>query len=120
MKFEIQKKKLDDVMYKYIDDLLENNELGELNYTYFNEIGDERDWQITFYFGDYGYKNTAFVWQTNEIYEHYGLSECEECPKVIVEKNIEDTLNGMFNDMWKPIFKKWVKEKYNLDPKSIV
>ena len=124
MNFEIQKKKLDEVMYSYIVDLFENNELGELNYTYFDDHGAERDWQITFYFGDYGDDNIAFTWETKEIYEYWdGMSpsnRCPQCPRVIVDESVESNLNGLFNDMWKPMFKKWLKENYGLEPKTII
>ena len=120
MKVNINKSKLDNIIYQYIDDLFHNNELGQLNYTYFNDLGDERDWQINFYFGDYGDDNTAFVWETEEIYNHYGISGGEDCPHVIIEGNIENKLNAMFNDLWKPIFKIWFKYNYDLELKTIV
>jgi len=123
MKFEIQKKKLDDIMYNYIVDLFEKNEHGELSYNYFyDNEGNERDWQINFYFGDYGNEYEAFVWETNEIFEFWDINvpSKAELPRVLMEEKIMNILDAMFNDMWKPIFKRWLKENYGLDPKSII
>ncbi len=121
MKYEIQKSKLDDIMYKYIVDMFENDEHGELNYNYFyDEYGNELDWTIDFYFGDYGDEYSAFYWETDKIYEYWGdIGTCDECPKIKINQELKEKLDGMFNNLWKPMFKKWLKENYDLEPKTI-
>jgi len=116
MKYEIQKSKLDDIMYKYIVDMFENNEMGELSLTNnFDEEGNETEDSIEFYFGDYGDDYEAFRWYSEEYFD----DDCERCPIVELSYELKNNLDLMFNNLWKPIFKKWIKENYDLEVKTI-
>ena len=90
MKYEIQKSKLDDIMYKYIVDMFENNEMGELSLTNnFDEEGNETEDSIEFYFGDYGEDYEAFRWYSEEYFD----DDCERCPIVELSYELKNNLD---------------------------
>lgn len=37
----------------------------------------------------------------------------------IIDKDISDSLNGYFGDLWKPVFKQWFKDKTGMDYKTL-
>jgi len=63
----------------------------------------------------------------NEIFRYY---ECDyfyedakavrgRCPILSLDDRISDTLNGLFDDLWKEPFRKWINESVNLRAKTI-
>jgi hypothetical protein len=117
MKYEIKNKRLEEIIYNYIVDLFENNPNGELYYNYYyDDNGNETDIALTFYFGDYG-DYEALKWYSEEYFLQDDES-CNDCPKVSLDYDLENILTGMFNEYWKPVFKKWLKNKYDLEVKT--
>jgi hypothetical protein len=44
----------------------------------------------------------------------------KKCPNVeILDKDTLNSLNGLFGDLWKPVFIKWVEDKTNLPVKTL-
>ena len=116
MKYLISENKLNNLIYDYIVDMFTNNEAGELNHNYnYDDMGNETDDSIEFYFGDYGDDYEAFRWYSEEYFD----DDCERCPIVELSYELKNNLDLMFNNLWKPIFKKWIKENYDLEVKTI-
>jgi len=40
-------------------------------------------------------------------------------PIVIIKKEQSEDFNSLFGRLWKPIFKEWFKENFNLNVKTI-
>jgi hypothetical protein len=77
-------------MYKYIVDMFENNEMGELSLTNnFDEEGNETEDSIEFYFGDYGEDYEAFRWYSEEYFD----DDCERCPIVELSYELKNNLD---------------------------
>ena len=116
MKYIITENKIDKVIYNYIVNLFENNDLGELNFTYYeDEYGNEIADAMQFYFGDYGDDLHAFRWYDVGYYD----GGCDNCPIVVIESELENELNGLFSDKWYEQFKEYLKKYYGLKVKSL-
>ena len=110
MNYSITESKLDKTIYNYIDNLFEdlNHIMAEDDY------GNEMSSGIQFYFGDYGDAD-RFYWYDSEYFNY----DCELCPMVEFDDDIEDKLNSLFGDKWHTPFKKWLQDNYSLDVKTI-
>jgi len=116
MKYTITENKIDNVIYKYIVNMFENNDLGELNYTYHeDDYGNESSDAVEFYFGDYGEGENAFRWYSEDYFEN----ECEKCPIVEIATEYENELNSLFSDKWQEQFKEYLKKYYSLEVKTV-
>ena len=118
MKYLISENKLNNLIYDYIVDMFMNNEEGELNHNYdYDDMDNETDDSIEFYFGDYGDGDYAFRWYS----EKYFLldKECEECPIVEMNDELKNVLDATFSDKWESQFKKWMRKEFNLYVKTI-
>lgn len=111
MNYSITESKLDKTIYNYIDNLFEdlNHKYGEDDY------GNEMESGIQFYFGDYG-EEDAFYWYGVDYFDY---SSCERCPIAEFDSELENKLNSLFDDKWHTPFKKWLKDNYSLDVKTI-
>jgi hypothetical protein len=117
MKYLISENKIDKIMYDYIVDLFENNNLGELNYKYNeDDYGNDLSDAIEFYFGDYGDSDNAFRWYSEE---YFAESEREKCPIIEIETEYENALNSVFSDRWIEPFKNYIKNYYQLEVKTV-
>lgn len=117
MKYIISEKKVDEVIYKYVVNMFENNDLGELNYKYNeDDYGNESSDAVEFYFGDYGDGENAFRWYSEE---YFGMANCEKCPIIEIETSHEETLNSIFSNKWIEPFKNYIKNYYQLDVKTV-
>ena len=133
MKYLITESKLEQVIYDYIDKLFaaENgkteihklNSLGEDD----DEIDDAYDFVNDDYYDgdnqDYLFSWTGREYYDNEKRKNYmskGIKFIDLAPIVeIHDENKIRTLNLIFNEMWKPIFKKWFQDKVNLPVKTL-
>ena len=119
MKYIITENRMNELIYNYIVDLFESNSKGELNFSrYEDDMGNESEIAFQFYFvpsSDLLDGEPAFRWYSKEYFEF----ECEKCPIVEMSSELEDELNGLFSDSWKELFKLWIKNKFNLEVKTI-
>lgn len=126
MEYKIKEEKLNGLVVNFLESYFKNE---EINYThpydnYEDEDGDyvegENPNVIEYYIGDYDEDKLLFrlyfkgYWTgKNEI----AYKRRIESPLIsIMDENLEDTLDGMFNDeIWANGFKIWFKTKFDID-----
>lgn len=125
MRYIIKDKQLFDTIYKFIDDMLtEDNIRFQFGHNYDT---DEVDENILCFFGDKYSDNEQddyyFEYVKIEYYENLtGRREwensirerwLEKSPLVeVMDRNFEDKLTGFFSHFWKPVFEQWFRDKY--------
>jgi hypothetical protein len=118
---------------KYI---ISENRLTNAIINYFNEkYGNlkQNDYNCSSGFNLDTESNTIFHYHKKCFYQQriknsktkdeflYFQSRMEKSPLLVFyNQNDYKTLNGYFDDLWKPIFKKWFEEKYGLEIKTIL
>ena len=116
MKYLISENKINKIIYDYIVNMFENNNLGELNYNYHeDDYGNESSDAIEFYFNDYGDGETVFRWYSEDYFE----TDCEKCPIIEIDTEYENALNSVFSDRWIEPFKNYIKNYYQLEVKTV-
>ena len=130
MKYLITESKLNQAIYEFMDELFgaEIHRLPSLD-DYGDELVDAYDFVNDEYYGDEG-SDYLFSWTGEGYYKslvkdgHIGKTEWRklESQAPIVEIfgiSAKDTLNGYFNNAWKPVFKQWFKDKTGMDYKTL-
>jgi hypothetical protein len=126
MEYTIENERLNNIVFNFLESYFKNE---EINYThpydgYEDEDGDEVEGEnpnvIEYYIGDYDEDKLLFrlyfkgYWTgTNATAD----KRRNESPIIsIMDENLEDTLDGMFNDeIWANGFKIWFKRKLDID-----
>lgn len=127
MGFYNNKDKLFQVIYKYINTYYDFDDIHWINPYEYGEDGyeNENEFLIQFYYGDWvdsEYSHFIFFYFFPEYYsdESSSMSIKEKSP--ILRINDDDFLNNLntyFGDRWKPVFKKWFMDKFNLPIKTL-
>jgi len=125
MKYIIEDKQLFDAIYKFIDNMLtEDNIRYQHGYNYDTDKSDEN---LLNFYGDKYNSNEQDDWYfeyvSREFYEN--LTFGREWENIIKEKWLDkspvlefmDTefmskLDGFFSSFWKPVFEQWFRDKY--------
>jgi hypothetical protein len=117
-----------------IDYLNETYDINNFHWTPgIDDWGNEVDYAIEFYEGDYEEgDNTVFRWYGEDYWESdegssYGEEDDEyikemknKSPQLeIYDNTIYTTLNGYFGDKWKQPFIDWFWDKFNVPVKTI-
>jgi hypothetical protein len=127
MKFIISEDKIYDLIMKHINSMFDIHNIHWINGI--DDWGNEVDYAISFYQGDYDEDDTLFRWYS----EDYWTSEedylwTDEHIKEMKDKSpilsFEDTntlnaLNGCFGDRWHQPFKDWFMENFKKPIKTI-
>jgi len=117
---ENQLNEMEQHIYDYIDDLYDVSDIsyGELEIYDF----DNREYVISddiyFYSGDFSHGTMEFILyqQSYEKMDDYILMES---PVLFIEDYNKIELLNQFGELWKPVFKKWFKDNFNYDIKTI-
>jgi hypothetical protein len=138
MKFIISENRIDDLVVKHLDSVLDVKNVG---WTYgSDDMGNEVDYAAEFYEGDYeeGWgENTLFRWYDKDYWfdDELGLPATGgyEYDRNLLKKNIEDSpilefedthlsrqLDSIFNDRWEEPFKRWFEDNFHFPVKTIL
>jgi hypothetical protein len=138
MKFIISENRIDDLVVKHLDSVLDVKNIG---WTYgSDDMGNEVDYAAEFYEGDYeeGWgENTLFRWYDKDYWldDELGLPATGgyEYDRNLLKKNIEDSpilefedthlsrqLDSIFNDRWEEPFKRWFEDNFHFPVKTIL
>ena len=131
MKIIITESKLNQAVVDYLNDTYNTNNIG---WSYaIDDWGNEVDYAIEFYEGDYEEgDNTVFRWYGEDYWESdegssYGEEDDEyikemknKSPQLeIYDNTVYTTLNGYFGDNWKQPFIDWFWDKFHVPVKTI-
>lgn len=117
------REELFNAIYKFIDEEFVNDDLAWEYDINPDTEGYEKN-IVNFYGEKYveGYQNDwYFIYVKKEYYEHLRDFEDAEFSKKWIDKSplldftdheMQNKLNGLFNDLWKPVFEKWFSEHY--------
>ena len=121
----ILESKLDSLIYNYIDNMYDINDINWTHPYEYDEEGNELENVnvLTFYRGDYdGPWDSDFVFTWIGI-NYYDSPEDEklrgESPILEIHEDECQSLNGYFGDRWYGTFKRWFQEKFDLSVKTI-
>ena len=119
MKFVINESKLNEIIWKYLDD-----NFPDLDYSnYIDENGDDDECAKIFHRGSFLDGDNIFryynkCWWKTDTYK--GLEMLEKSPIIIFENSNEFiSLESYFGDLWIPVFKKWFMKTFDLPVKTI-
>jgi hypothetical protein len=128
MKIIITESKLNQAVIDYLNDTYNTNNIG---WSYgIDDWGNEVDYAIEFYEGDYEEgDNTVFRWygedywtgEESELWTDEYINEMKnKSPQLeIYDNTVYRTLNGYFGDKWKQPFIDWFWDKFNVPVKTI-
>jgi hypothetical protein len=128
MKIIITESKLNQAVIDYLNDTYNTNNIG---WSYaIDDWGNEVDYAIEFYEGDYEEgDNTVFRWygedywtgEESELWTDEYINEMKnKSPQLEIYNNtVYRTLNGYFGDKWKQPFIDWFWDKFNVPVKTI-
>ena len=128
MKIIITESKLNQAVIDYLNDTYDTNNIG---WSYgIDDWGNEVDYAIEFYEGDYEEgDNTVFRWYGEDYWtseegdlwtDEYIKEMKNKSPQLeIYDNTVYRTLNGYFGDKWKQPFIDWFWDKFNVPVKTI-
>lgn len=122
-------------IYKFMDELFAskdgNPEIYKLDSIDSDgrSLMDSYDFVNSDYYSDEG-SEYLFIWTGKEyfktVFSQGYITKIEyekmvsESPMVsILDSDIKEKLNNFFGDLWRPVFKKWFKDKTGLDYKTL-
>jgi hypothetical protein len=101
----------------YFDTVFGTN---ELYWTYDeDEFGNPDETKYIFYIGNFSDTNVVFEWISEDYFDEEDYEYRKVSPIVIIKKEQSEDFNSLFGRLWKPIFKEWFKENFNLNVKTI-
>lgn len=132
MEYEINKERLNKLVYEYIDSYFKNNEIKyahPYDTNYRDEWGDDDGGEnpnvIEYFIGDYYEEDLLF----RVYFEDYWTGSNSTADKrrsqspllTILNEKFEETLNSMFHDInfWGDGLKLWFVEKFDLKIKRV-
>ncbi len=132
MKYIITESKLNETIKNYLNSVFDINNIG---WTYgFDDMGNEVDYAVEFYIGDYDEDETVFRWYDEGYWynEMEDLSPTQEFDRKLLKKykndspiiefensNISNALNGYFGDTGQQPFKEWFRENFGFKINTI-
>ena len=125
MKYIISESKLNDFILKYIEEIFP---VDDINYTEgYDDDGNPDDSSYIFYFGDYDSDEgdgTIFRWYGKDYWVGSGplvQSRIEESPMLYFEgSDVKNNLDTLFEEHWKPVFRKWFQDSFSLSINKFV
>ena len=128
MKIVITENKFNEGVLKFIESIYDVNNIG---WTYgIDDWGNEVDYAITFYQGDFDENEGLFKWYgedyfTSEESEGWGEEYCEDLlsksPLLAFDSVGQyDNLQGLFGNRWQPIFIEWFEKNFKVPVKTII
>ena len=123
MKYIITENRLNNFIIQYIE---KKYPVRDINYTEGeDDYGNPDDSAYEFYLGDYDDNETIFRWYGKEYWEGDNdeilRNRIERSPILYFEDSREPTkLDKMFGEHWKPVFKKWFYDNFDLEINTIL
>jgi hypothetical protein len=124
MKIIITESKLNQAVIDYLNETYDTNNIGWT--PGIDDWGNEVDYAIEFYEGDYEEgDNTVFRWYGEDYWEVSKIEEYikefkNKSPQLeICDNTVYTTLNGYFGDNWKQPFIDWFWDKFHVPVKTI-
>jgi len=122
MKYIIEDKQLFDAIYKFIDNMLTED---NIRYQYgYNYDTDKTDENLLNFYGD-KYSNNEqddwyFEYVSRDYYENLGERDLDITKKWLHKSPLLELmdiefmlkLDGFFSSFWKPVFEQWFRDKY--------
>lgn len=126
MKILIENKKIESVIYNYIDEMIDFDEIHwSPIYDYDGEgYEHENENLIEYYYGDYDSEDGDFLFDyiSPEYYGDYPSEKHYKDKSPILElrhEEIYNTLEGLFGEFWEKPFKEWFEDKFNLPVNTV-
>jgi hypothetical protein len=127
MKIIITESKLHQAVIDYLNERYDINNIG---WTYgIDEWGNEVDYAVSYYEGDYDEDDTLFRWygedywtsEEGDLWTDEHIKEMKDKSPILSfeDTNTLNTLNGYFGDKWKQPFIDWFWEKFHIPVKTI-
>ena len=127
MKIKIPEDKIYNLIMKHINSMFD---VDNIHWTpYINDYGDEVDYAISFYNGDYGDDDNLFRWYSEDYFYSEEMSNHskkmidewkEKSPMLEFDNNgKKEQLDALFGDKWLQPFKDWIWDNFNLPVKTI-
>ena len=127
MKFIISEDKIYGLIMKHLNSMFD---VDNIHWTpYINDYGDEVDYSISFYNGDYGDDDNLFRWYSEDYFYSEEMSNHskkmidewkEKSPMLEFDNNgKKEQLDALFGDKWLQPFKDWIWDNFNLPVKTI-
>ena len=127
MKFIISEDKIYGLIMKHLNSMFD---VDNIHWTpYINDYGDEVDYAISFYNGDYGDDDNLFRWYSEDYFYSEEMSNHsktmidmwkEKSPMLEFDNNgKKEQLDALFGDKWLQPFKDWICDNFNLPVKTI-
>ena len=125
MRIIITESKINTIISKYLDKMF-----NDINYSYgYDDDGNEVDYAIEFYVGDYDDDDTIFRWYSEDYWDieddSHNLNsqkKKDESPILDVYDNNEliiGLIDTFGSDLWKEPLIKWFEEKFDLPIKTL-
>lgn len=116
MKYILTENKLNQTIYKFIDEMFNTDHINYLHPE--DEYGNEDPNRCLFYFNNYLDDDSVFRWYGKgywdddwEVWEKR-INLIAKSPIISVEEQFSDELDNFFGELWKPVFLKWFNENY--------
>ena len=121
MRYVISESRLERAMEKVFNQYINLDELKYYHPVEETEDGDEYEDtnRAVFYIGDMDDENEIFRYYECDYFYEDVRAIRERCPILSLDDKITNTLNGLFDDLWKEPFRKWINESVNLRAKTI-
>ena len=127
MKIIITESKLHQAVIDYLNERYDINNIG---WTYgIDEWGNEVDYAVSYYEGDYDEDDTLFRWygedywtsEEGDLWTDEHIKEMKDKSPILSfeDTNTLNTLNGYFGDRWHQPFKDWFMEHFKKPIKTI-
>ena len=123
MKIIITENQLNNIeqhIYDYINELYDVDNIHYVEQEMFNfNVGEyEMSDNIYFYNGDYSDGDMIFILYEKD-YERIRDEKIMEGPVLFIEDEDKIELLNQFGYLWKPVFKKWFKDNFDYEFKTI-
>lgn len=120
MRYIISESRLEGSMFKFFDKTLKIDEINYLHGYIKNDKGDviEDKNSLIFFIGEPLDGDNLFRWYDCGYFEGNEYAE-SLCPMLNLEIFYWNMFNGVFDNLWKTAFKKWIKDNFNLNVKTI-
>ena len=127
MKIIISEDKIYDLIMKHINSMFDVENINSTNGT--DDWGNEVDYGISFYNGDYDDDDNLFRWYGEDYFYSEEMSHqnkkmidewVEKSPMLEFDNNgKKEQLDALFGDKWHQPFKDWFQQNFDLPIKTI-
>jgi hypothetical protein len=127
MKFTISEDRIYDLVMKHLNSMFD---VDNINWSYgTDDFGNEVDYGIAFYLGDYDDDDNLFRWYGKDYFYSEEMSHhnkkmvdewAEKSPMLEFDNNgKKEQLDNLFGDRWHQPFKDWFQQNFDLPIKTI-